>query len=161
MRSQGKESNIKKHILDIDFFAVERDTSKYVFETLDKVKEILASTESAILLRDLYDREFNLGDGDITDNLIGPVIYREQEDVTDFTNYGNLIDIYINYTINKIFGYTLDEFLCLTKYQRDIIIDKARTHLEETSRMMDEIKESTSNGEGIIPLDDYDDIGII
>lgn len=143
MRSKGSESKNKKHIIDIDYNK-RIDTIKYVKEIMIKVNRILSSPESALLLRDIYDDEFNLSSSTLEDKLFGPMLYREQESPDDFISFENVIDVYLGYNIFKFFGLSLDAFLSMTRYSRNVIIEKAKEHMLSISNELDSIKDKNN-----------------
>lgn len=147
MRSQGKQSKIKKHILEVDFFSRE-NTTKYIHDFAYKVKKLLSSPESALLLRDIYNDEFGLSENTLVDSVWGPILYREEASVNDFNNYGNLIDIYLRFDINKFFGLSINDFLQLTRYARNVIIDKAIAHTGRINTELTEIQNNLKANQG-------------
>lgn len=156
MRSQGNESEIQKHIIEYDFFA-ETNTANYIYAIMDKVKTVLTSPESALLLNDLYDKEFNLSNSSYEDSVWGPVLYREQEAIEDFISYGNLLDVYMNFDIKKFFGLSIDEFLNKTRRARNIMIDKARIKMEQITEELAEIEQQNNNNADMNQLDGLED----
>ena len=144
MRSQGVEGKIKKHIIEYDFFT-SGNTAGYIHSIMDSVRTILTSPESAILLNDLYDREFGLANESYEDSIWGPILYRDQESVEDFISYGNLLDVYMNFDIKKFFGITIDEFLDKTRLARNILIGKAKTQMEKITAQLADIEQQNQN----------------
>jgi len=117
---------------------------------------VLSSPESALLLSDIYDSEFDLViTGNPVDDMLGPVLHRECEDVSGYNSYSALIDLYLQLDIQKFFGISLLEFTDLTKDRIKLLVNKAETeiiriteHLAEVSEeIQDEQKSVTKAGD--------------
>lgn len=140
MHSQDAKTKNKKHILEIDYF--KSNTAKYLEDVVYKVKTILSSPESALFLSDIYDSEFKLTiPGSPVDDMLGPVLYRESEDVTSYNGYGGLVDTYIKFDIQKFFGMSLPEFTDLTKDKIDLLVNKAEAEILRITEHLAEIGE--------------------
>lgn len=138
MHSQDAETKNQKHILEVDYF--KSNTAKYLEDIVYKVKTILSSPESALLLSDIYDSEFKLTVvDDPIDNMLGPVLYRAGEDVFDYTSYSSLVDIYLRFDILKFFGISLLEFTDLTKEKVRLLVNKAEKEIIKITEQMDEV----------------------
>jgi len=107
---------------------------------------VLSSPESALLLSDIYDNEFNLTEqGNPIDDMLGPVLYRRAEDVSEYTSYDSLIDIYLKFDIQKFFGLTLIEFTDLTKSRIKLLVNKAEVEIIKINEAMAEVSDEISN----------------
>ena len=140
MRPQDNKSKRQQHIIDIDFYNSPIDID-YIVSIKHNIKTVLNSVDVSILYRDLYDENFGISGKTLEDKLIGPVLYREQESIDDFTSYTALIEIYLLRDIKKFFGYTLDEFLNLSRYARMVIIEQSEKHMERLSEQMQALNE--------------------
>ena len=141
MRSQDNKSKRQQHIIDIDFYNSPIDID-YIISIKHNIKTVLNSVDTSILYRDLYDENFGISGKTLEDRLIGPVLYREQESIDGFTSYETLIEIYLLRDIKKFFGYTLDEFLNLSRYARMIVIEQAEKHMKRLSEQMQALNEN-------------------
>jgi len=135
MRSQGTESKIAKHVIDVNYSSRE-NTVKYIHDIAYKINEKLSGPESALLLSDLYDEEFGMIGSSIEDDLIGPVLHRDQEDVRDFSRYESLVDLYLKFDINKFYGLSINEFLSHTRQGRNVLIKKAEDRIIEINEKL-------------------------
>jgi len=147
MRSKDNKSTRHKHIIEIDFYNSPIDID-YIISVKHNINIVLNSVDTTILYRDLYDSHFDLSNHSLEDKLIGPVLYREQESIDGYTTYEDLIDLYILRDIKKFFGYTLDEFLNLSRYARLVIVDKAEKHMERLSEQMQLLSENQDSNKG-------------
>ena len=101
-----------------------------------------------MILNTIYDNEFNLKYDSNTEKVFGPVLFRESESLTDYHYYKDLLLMYSNLDIRKVFGLSLNEYLNQTPYARDIMNDtaieiheKLKAELDETEKELQNIKE--------------------
>jgi len=147
MRPKDNKSTRHKHIIEIDFYNSPINID-YITSIEHNINIVLNSVDTAILYRDLYDAHFELTSHSSEDKLIGPVLYREQESIDGYTTYEDLIDLYVLRDIKKFFGYTLDEFLNLSRYARIVIVEKAEKHMERLSEQMQLLSENQDSNKG-------------
>lgn len=148
MRSQGAGISKQKHILELDFSKIHG--TKYVDTLIEQDIPKLTSPESALLLSESYDDTYitnkvTSGPDYMAEYLFGVMKYREQEDPTDFTQYGSLVDEYLGLNIKKFFGLTITEYLDLPFSSRDILLVKAREAMENLNKEMDNINQDIKN----------------
>jgi len=153
VRSQNSKSKTKKHILEIDFF--KETATSYIDELIPIVKEVLSSPESAIFLSDVYDREHGLYNGSLEDSLIGPIVYRSEEDPLEATSYKDHMDIYYKYDIYKFFHISFYEFMDMTKIDRDIMLEKIKIYAEEKQEELRRLEEENNIQSSNLDLDDF------
>lgn len=141
MHVEAGRNNSKQHILDIDFYNSPIDID-YIIAIKHNIKTILNSVDVSILYNDLYDNHFELNSKSLEDRLIGPVLYRSQESIDSCTSYNNLVELYLMRDIKKFFGYTLDEFLNLSRYARINIVEQAEKHMERLAEQMEALQQN-------------------
>ena len=144
MRPKDNKSTRHKHIIEIDFYNSPINID-YITSVAHNINVVLNSVDTSILYKDLYDTHFDLSNHSLEDKLIGPVLYREQESISEYTTYEDLIDLYVLRDIKKFFGYTLDEFLNLSRYARMVIVEKAEKHMEKLSEQMQLLSENQNS----------------
>lgn len=158
MRSQGDRVSKQKHVLDIDFNKIHG--TKYVDDLIALDIPKLSSPESALLLSESYDEAYidikPLTEEDkMSEYIFGVMKYREQEDPTDFTQYGNIVDEYLNLNIKKFYGLTISEYLDLPFSSKEMLVLKARDAMEKLSQELSDIKNKTKSQ---MPSGGLDDI---
>lgn len=77
--------------------------------------------------------------------LIGPVLYRENEDIIACTRIDDLIKTYTKYDIRKFFGLNINEFLDLPSWKINLLISNAEVFMAELSKDMSTIENSINN----------------
>jgi len=132
-----------------------KNTTKYIQDVMGSIKTVLSSSESALLLNELYDKEFNLEDESAEDYYWGPVLYRDQEGIDDFNSYGNLVTIYLTHDINKFFNLSIDEFIDRPKYSREILILKSIEYAKMLTEKLQDI--ATDNKDKFNDLNNIED----
>jgi len=134
VHSQDPKTRNVRHILEQE---PPSDTYDHLLNVSKSITRVLTSPESAVLLQDIYYTDKNLTSISQEEDLIGPNLFKNEESFYNYTKYESLVDAYLKLDIKKFFGYNLDEFLDLTVYARDILIEKANSEL----RAMDEASE--------------------
>lgn len=146
-----------KHILELDWFTDSKSTTQYLDNVIYKIKTLLSSPESAMLLRDLYDDEYNLKYYDkATEIVFSSVLYRESEKVYNYLSLQHILDQYSDLDIQKFYGISIKEYLELTRYERTVLNEQALGLINKLNRKMQEIKDSTNFKNGNINYSDFD-----
>lgn len=144
MRSSGSGIPREKHILDIDFNK-EHGTA-YIDELIKSNVGKLSSPESALLLNDSFDETyFNKSKDTMSEYYFGVMLARPEEDPTEFTQYGTLVDEYLNLNIKKYYGLTISEYLDLPFSSREILLLKAKDVTEKLNAEAEEINKNITN----------------
>lgn len=104
----------------------------------------LSSPEAALLLAENYAK-INFKPKDIeAENILGAVLWRDEEDPTFISPYKSVIFEYTSYDIKKYFGYTLKEYLELNLYEVGILKSCAtklrEDFIKQTEQMKTEMK---------------------
>jgi len=146
MHSQDPKTRNVRHVLEQE---IPSDTLDQIERIAKSITKVLTSPESAILLQDLYYDRLNLTSVSEEENLIGPNLFKNEESFYSYTKYETLVDVYLKLEIKKFFGYSLDEFLDLTVYSRDILLEKAKTELENLNKASAEIEEELTQTLGL------------
>lgn len=80
------------------------------------------------------------------ENVFGPVVYREEESIDNFTMLPVIIADYTKFEIKKFYNLTIKEFLSTTRYERLALINAAIDNMkkieQELAIMKDQQKES-------------------
>lgn len=107
------------------------------------------SIESALFLRDLFDRVYHSGTTTTIENsMLVSDLYRETEALDDFTCYTQLLNEFADYDLYKMFGLTLNDFLNLNTYEKETIIAVAKERNDKIIAMQKKIKEDMENLSG-------------
>ena len=154
MRSQDSKSSYQNNIIELDYFDRSNPT-EYIERIMYDVNKSLSSPESALLLSDLYDEEFGLYTNTTVDNQMGPVLYRPEEDVSDYSTLGDLSTIYLKFDINKFYGLNINQFLDLTRSARSTLINKVKIHMENISNELSAIQNSDTDNTNL-DVNDFD-----
>lgn len=115
------------------------------------VKHRMSSIESALFIHDLFDRVYHseLGKTHV-DTVFESDMYRESEAIDDFSMYDTMLNDYIEYDLNKLFGMSLSDYMGLTMCEKERIIkisrDKAIQALETQRRVKEEMDNLTKSG---------------
>jgi hypothetical protein len=99
----------------------------------------LSSPESALVLSTLYDTFNNL----ITKNeneIIGPVLFRENEDLLSCTRIDDLIKTYNKHDVRKFYGLSITEFLDLPGWKINMLIENAEDFMKELNTDLSDIE---------------------
>lgn len=125
----------------------------YIDQILNSISDVLSSPESALLLSSLYDN--SVGISDINKNEpIGPVLFRENEDLISCTRLSSLIKLYKEYDIGKFFNINITEFMDLPGWQINVLVKNAEEFMEEMNKEIKELEneviENKKNSDGII-----------
>jgi hypothetical protein len=140
MHSQNAAPKNKKHILELDYF--KSNTAEYLESVVYKVKTILTSPESALFMSDIYDSEFSLSvEGDPVDDMLGPVLHRVGEDVTNYNNYNTLVSTYLKFDIQKFYGMSLLEFIDLPKDKIEILVRRAEKEIIKITEALEDVND--------------------
>lgn len=105
------------------------------------ITEVLSSPESALLLSSIYDFSTGLSNPN-KDELLGPVLYREGEDLVSCSRMDNLVKIYHRFDIGKFFRISLIEFTNMTSWEVNLLVENAEVFMKELSEDMSEIEDS-------------------
>lgn len=122
------------------------------------VKRSLSSTESALFLRDLYDKEFIKPNESLEEHIFGPVIKRKEETTNDFSSFDIVLEEYLRFDIKKFFGITINEFLSLTLYEKDILLLKAKDAMERLSKELSSIENDINTQSKGLKDEDYNEV---
>jgi len=90
-----------------------------------KIKTVLTSPESALLLNELYNDEYCTKLDAAAENVFGNTLIRDNESILDFNRLGMVLTEYTELDIGKFFHISYVEYKSLTTYERDIMNDKA------------------------------------
>lgn len=160
MRSTGTGISREKHILDIDFNKIHG--TAYIDELIKSNVGKLSSPESALLLTDSYDDTYITKSKDaVSEYYFGVMLARSQEDPTEFTQYGSLVDEYLNLNIKKYYGLTISEYLDLPFSSRELLLLKAKDVTEKLNAEAEEINKNITNKQKQVSpssLEDLDEI---
>lgn len=111
---------------------------------LKNMDTALTSPESALVLSTLYDTFNNL----MTNNkneIIGPVLFRENEDLLSCTRIDDLIKTYSRYDINKFYGISINEFLDMPGWKINMLIENAEEFMKELNTDLNDIENTINN----------------
>lgn len=122
------------------------------------VKRSLSSTESALFLRDLYDKEFIKPNESLEEYIFGPVIKRKEETTGDFSSLDTVLEEYLRFDIKKFFGININEFLSLTLYEKDILLLKAKDAMERLSKELSSIENDINTQSKGLKDEDYNEV---
>jgi len=122
------------------------------------VKRSLSSTESALFLRDLYDKEFIKPNESLEEYIFGPVIKRKEETTSDFSSLDTVLEEYLRFDIKKFFGININEFLSLTLYEKDILLLKAKDAMERLSKELSSIENDINTQSKGLKDEDYNEV---
>ena len=106
---------------------------------IDNAKFRLNSVEGSIVLLDTFYKHFNLYTESMEDKLIGPVIYRESEQLRRPTRLVKLISLYTDNKIGDYFKLSISEFLQLNISEINLLIENARISLSKKNVDMDSL----------------------
>lgn len=155
MRSTGTGISREKHILDIDFNKVHG--TAYIDELIKSNVGKLSSPESALLLNDSYDETyFKKNKDSVSEYYFGVMLARPEEDPTDFTQYGTMVDEYLNLNIKKYYGLTISEYLDLPFSSREMLLTKAKEVTEKLNAEADEINNNITNKQKQVNTSSFD-----
>lgn len=155
MRSSGTGIPREKHILDIDFNKVHG--TAYIDNLIKSNIGKLSSPESALLLNDSYDETyFNKTKDNISEYYFGVMLARPEEDPTEYTQYGTLVDEYLNLNIKKYYGLTITEYLDLPFSSREMLLLKAKDVTEKLNAEADEINKNVANKQKQVNASSFD-----
>ena len=123
MRTQDTESDIKNNItkpgsiLDIDFLSIA--PAGFLDNYIPKIKQVLSSPESAILLYDLWDIEYTKGkcldkEDKHSEHAFSTVMKRKSENAIEGSIYSQMVDLYLRADIKRWFNISILEWLNLT-----------------------------------------------
>lgn len=119
----------------------------------------LSSPESALLLSDLYDHVNKLKGNNVQDQLIGPVLYRNEEDVVSCTRTDDLIKSYHNFRIKEFFGISLIEFMDMSGWQINLLTENAISIMEDKQKELEDVQNEIKNNEESTTNNIYKGIG--
>ncbi len=111
---------------------------------LKSMDTALTSPESALVLSTLYDTFNNL----MTNNkneIIGPVLFRENEDLISCTRIDDLIKTYSRYDIRKFYGISINEFLDMPGWKINMLIENAEEFMKELNTDLNDIENTINN----------------
>ena len=155
MRSTGTGIPREKHILDIDFNKVHG--TAYIDNLIKSNIGKLSSPESALLLNDSYDETyFNKTKDSVSEYYFGVMLARPEEDPTEYTQYGTLVDEYLNLNIKKYYGLTITEYLDLPFSSREMLLLKAKDVTEKLNAEADEINKNVTNKQKQVNASSFD-----
>lgn len=111
-------------------------------EIAKTITEQYSSVESALELRILFDVHYKLATNDPIDNLLGPILFRDEEETHVPLILKESMDIYHLNKINKYFGISFDKFMELTRVEIEYMRDTAIRYSEMDKAYEDELKEA-------------------
>lgn len=100
----------------------------------------LNSVECALLTSEGYDNNFNIATNDISDKLIGPVLYRDEEEIINSDRLYKLLDDYISNNIGKFYNLTILEYVSLPRLDARALNLHARKVMEEREELAKELE---------------------
>ena len=120
------------------------------------IKEALSSPSSALLLNELYDRDFRTIEYDAeVESAMGAVLYKESESIDNFHSMNEIVDEYVQFDIQKFFKLSLNDYLETNLFTRKILINKAIEIINKLNQQMEELK-NKGNGETQDDFSDFD-----
>ena len=153
MRAQDTESDIKNNItrhssiLDIDFLSIA--PAGFLDSYIPKIKQVLSSPESAVLLYDLWDIEHTKGkcldkEDKHAEHAFSTVMKRKSENAVEGSIYSQMVDLYLRADIKRWFNISILEWLNLTIVERDMLLKHAKLAMERTTKAFAEAENSTN-----------------
>jgi len=115
---------------------------EYLENAILSVNKKLSSIESKLLLTDLYNGVY----GDIKDpnslveTVFSTTLYRESESTQNYTDYGSYLKEYIIYDFKGIYNISVLEYLNLTLYEKDVMIEIAKEEINKREEIAAEAK---------------------
>jgi len=91
----------------------------------------LTGPESALVGLDFYYEYLDSTEHTTEFNLIGSVLYNENETTDDYTRLDVIMDNYLHFDIQKFFGLNISEFIKLNRYESNKLIRLARKRRDE------------------------------
>jgi len=93
----------------------------------------------------VYNGEYGLEKPTLADELIGPVLFKDEESTANYNSLEILMSNYIKYEIKNHMGITLIEFLNLPKYVREIYIATAEKIIDARNEAANSINDDMNN----------------
>lgn len=122
------------------------------------VKESLTSTESALFLSDQYDRTFlniPMGNTNPLEVVFGTTLSRDEENIEEFNSFPKLLIEFTGKQLNKVFGMTIHDYLSLTTFEKNLIIQHADVELaklaEELERANQQVEQAAKKSKQGFP----------
>lgn len=106
------------------------------------ITDVLSSPESALLLSVLYDNKMDLNK---ENHPLGPVLFKDEEDIITCTRMDNLTKIYHTYDISKFFNISIIEFFDLPSWQINILIENAEEFIKKLNNDLEDIEGDVGN----------------
>jgi len=119
---------------------------------MESVDYHVSSPGAAQILSKFYDNYVGIGN---KDELIGPVLYREEEDILATSRYSDMLKIYVNNSISDLYGISITEFLELPSWRISIMISESNKELERKSKEIERIENEANMVDDVIY--EYDD----
>lgn len=138
-----------EHILEkIERISSEPEVRKHLLGLAEVIKTRLSSPEAALIFRILHeDRYFTSPKvpKSLEEILLGGVLYREQEQTTDYSPFGILLNDYKVNEIKQCLNMSFLEYMSLTTYEKEECDKFARKWSEQVAKIMQQSeKESNS-----------------
>ena len=154
MHSQNKQDNRERpRGQHVTLSTIKSDDLSYIDDVVRVFETAISSPESAMLLSSLYDNKFGLNNIKDDNEAIGPVLYREQEDIISCTRLDDLIRTYSRFNILKFYGLTVNEFMELPAYMINSLTSSANELMIAEQEHLNKIEEEA----GLLK-DDIDNI---
>lgn len=102
-----------------------------------------------VYLQDYYKTSKSPRNGaeSVIESILGSCLYRKNEEISNYTIYKNVLQDYLAFDIYKCFHMTIDDYLNLTPYEKNMIDEVAEEYNKQVKEAMEKAqKEGEAEG---------------